>query len=182
MFKHIPNILSTFRIMLVPIFAIVFFSGHKNASYLALAIFVIAGITDVIDGYMARKYKLITKVGTVLDPLADKLMQLTALICLAIADAIPLWITLLVIAKELAMIITGIYMYFRKIQTVIPSNRFGKSATVLFSLAIFITILYPDSLGSLLLVIAALLLKLSALASYIYQYFKHTKPNIKTSQ
>ncbi len=179
MFKHVPNILSTFRLILVPVFAIVFFSDMANANYVALGIFILAGITDVLDGYIARHYNLISKVGTVLDPLADKLMQLTALVCLTIDGALPLWIMVILLAKEAAMIVTGIYMYFRKKSTVIPSNWFGKSATILFSLAILVTILYPDSIASLVLVIGALVLKLTALATYIHKYFTKMKPTFR---
>lgn len=178
MFKHVPNILSAFRILLVPIFVIIFFSGQDNAHYFALGIFILAGLTDMLDGYIARKYNLISKVGTVLDPLADKLMQVTALVCLTIDGALPLWVMMIFLAKELAMIITGIYMYFRKHSTVIPSNWFGKSATVLFSLAVLITIIFPESIGSYVLVFGALGLKLMALSSYIHGYFTKIKPEI----
>ncbi|MCF8020174.1 MAG: CDP-alcohol phosphatidyltransferase family protein [Vallitaleaceae bacterium] len=178
MLKHIPNILSTLRIGMVPLFAYVYFSDLPNAHYMALGIFILAGITDVLDGFLARHYNLITKIGTVLDPLADKLMQLMAITCLAIDEAIPVWLTLIVVFKELSMIITGIYMYFRKESTVMASNYFGKAATVLFSFAIFITILYPNSLASILLIGSAILLKLTALISYIRHYFMDVKPNL----
>ena len=178
MFKLIPNILSTFRIMLVPLFAVVYFSDGPSAHAYALTIFIVAGITDVVDGFIARRFNLITKVGTVLDPLADKLMQLTTLICLTIDTYIPLWLTTLILILELGMIVAGIYMYFRKHSTVIPSNHFGKSATVLFTFAIFIVIVFPDSLISKLLVVAALSLKLMALSTYIHHYFTHIKPTL----
>lgn len=178
MLKYVPNTLSAFRILLVPIFASVYFSDHPSAHYYAMIIFVIAGITDIIDGYIARTYNLITKAGTVLDPLADKLMQLTALTCLTIDGSIPLWIMGVLIFQEVGMIISGVYMYFREHSTVIPSNKIGKSATVLFTLAILITILFPDSIASLILVIIALGLKLSALGSYIHHYYRDIKPNL----
>ena len=178
MLKNVPNILSAFRILLVPVFAVVYFSANPSAHNLALSIFILASITDILDGTIARKYNLISKVGTVLDPLADKLMQLTALICLTIDALIPLWVTGMVLFLEFGMIIAGIYMYFREHSTVIPSNKFGKSATILFALAIFITILYPDSLGSLLLVILALTTKLMALATYIHNYYTKIKPHL----
>lgn len=178
MFKHVPNILSAFRILLVPVFAVIYFSEAANAHNIALGIFVIASVTDLLDGFLARKYNLITKVGTVLDPLADKLMQLTALICLTVDDHIPLWMTAMILGLEIGVIITGIYMYFREHSTVIPSNKFGKSATVLVALAIFITLLFPDSLGSLILVVVALSNKMLALYTYIYNYYTKIKPNI----
>ena len=182
MFKHVPNILSAFRILLVPDFAIVYFSNIKNAHNLSLFIFIVANITDVIDGYIARKYNLITKVGTVLDPLADKLMQLTVLICLTIDGFIPIWLTLVILGLEMGMIIAGSYMYLREHSTVIPSNTFGKSATILFALAMFISILFPDSLASLILVISALTLKLLALGSYVHNYYTKIKPKLPMNE
>lgn len=184
MFKHVPNILSAFRILLVPVFAFVYFSNIEGAHNFALAIFIVANVTDVIDGYLARKFDLITKVGTVLDPLADKLMQLTVLICLTLDGFIPLWLTLAILGLDLGMIIAGSYMYFREHSTVIPSNNFGKSATILFALAMFISILFPDSLASFIFVISALSLKLLALSTYMHNYYTKIKPKlpIKTSK
>ncbi len=178
MLRYVPNTLSAFRILLVPLFAVTYFSGSLTAHPKALAIFIIAGITDIIDGYLARRFDLITKVGTVLDPLADKLMQLTAILCLTIDGHIALWITAVLLFQELGMIISGVYMYFREHSTVIPSNKYGKGATVLFALAIFITILVPDSLASKLLIIVALGLKITALTSYIHHYYTDIKPHI----
>jgi len=178
MFRHIPNILSAFRIGLVPVFAITYFSDGSGRHGWALAIFIIAGVTDVIDGSIARKYDLITKIGTVLDPLADKLMQLTAIICLSIDGLVPLWIMMVLMIQEVGMIMAGIYMYLRAHSTVIPSNVFGKGATGLFALAILITILFPGSLGSLILVTLALGLKLMALYTYIHKYYTKIKPGI----
>ena len=181
MFRYVPNTLSVFRILLVPIFAYVYFSGDPGAHNIALVIFIVASITDVIDGYLARRFDLITKAGTVLDPLADKLMQLTALTCLTIDGYLPLWILGVLLFQEIGMIISAVYMYFREHSTVIPSNKIGKSATVLFELAIFITILYPDSLASLILVVLALSLKVTALFSYIHHYYRDIKPNMPKS-
>ena len=178
MLRHVPNILSAFRILLVPVFVLTYFSGTPQAHDQALGVFILASITDVVDGYIARRFDLITKVGTVLDPLADKLMQLTVLVCLTIDGFIPLWVTAALLAQESGMIITGIYFYFREHSTVIPSNYFGKSATVLIALAIFITILYPDSLASFLLVVSTLSLKLLALGTYIHNYYANIKPNL----
>lgn len=178
-FKHLPNILSTIRLIMVPFFPILYFSNIERAHYYALVLFIVAGLTDMADGYIARTYHLITKAGTVLDPLADKLMQLTAITCLAIDHALPYWVMVLFILKESGMIITGIYMYFRKTKTVMPANRFGKAGTVLFSFAIFVTILAPDSLFSMMVIIGALLLKLTALGSYMHLYFTKIKPTIQ---
>ena len=74
---NIPNLLSIFRLALIPVFAVVIFSPIPNSALWACLIFLLSGATDVLDGYIARKYNMITNVGKVLDPLADKLMQIT---------------------------------------------------------------------------------------------------------
>lgn len=176
MLKHIPNILTIIRLCLVPLFPIVYFSQGENSHLIALGIFIIAGITDFLDGYLARKYELVTVIGTVLDPLADKLMLIAALISLYIDNAIPIPILIIVIIKETTMIISSTYMYFHKERTVIPANIFGKMSTVLFSLAVFITIVFPNSLASMILVTLAVINSLVAMATYIHHYFKRVKP------
>ncbi len=179
MYKHVPNILSTFRMFLVPLFALVYFSDLPNASYLALGIFILAGLTDVLDGYIARKYELITPIGTVLDPLADKLMQLTAISSLALTNVIPLWVMIFLLIKEFGMILSGIIMYFNKIKTVIPANKFGKGATVLLSLGVFLIIIFPESIISLITLFSAIALKIIAFLTYLKHYIKIVRPILK---
>ena len=88
--KHIPNILSILRLMLVGVFIYTYFNVGK---YVALTVFIFAGATDVLDGILARKFNWITNVGKILDPIADKSMQITVLICLAVDDfLIPWWL------------------------------------------------------------------------------------------
>lgn len=178
--KNVPNILSTFRIIMVPLFAIVYFSEMDNARYYALVIYLIASFTDILDGYIARKYKLISKLGTVLDPLADKLLQLTAISSLALSGVIPLWIMIFLFFKETWLIISATIMYFRKEKAVIPANWFGKSATVLLSLGILLEILLPEQTISLVVLILAIVLKVIAFVSYVMHYFENiheTKPS-----
>ncbi len=114
MLKHIPNILTTIRLFLVPLFALIYFSSMPNAMAISLAIFVIAGITDVLDGYIARRFELISAIGIALDPLADKLMLLTTLTCLYISGYLPFIILAIMYIKEFTMMITGVFMYFQK--------------------------------------------------------------------
>jgi len=169
--KNIPNILTTIRFFLVPIFPVVYFSDLKNAHYIALVIFVVAGITDFLDGYIARKYDLISKIGTVMDPLADKFMQLTALTSLTLAKALPLWILIIFLAKEFFMIATGTILYWRKEnKMVIPSHVIGKIATIVSSLAVILLIIFPSNQICIGVAIIALLLKLIALTMYIRIY------------
>ncbi len=173
--KNLPNLLTIMRMCLVPIFPFVFFSGNPNSHYYALGIYVLASLTDVLDGYLARRYDLVTVIGTVLDPLADKLMLLMAVGCLYLDHTIPFWAFLFILVSETFMIITGFYMYFRKKRFVIPSNRFGKATTVIFFVGVALNILFPNLLISILVFGAAVILKIIAMTTYTLHYLQHHK-------
>ena len=136
----IPNYLTTARLILVPVFAYLVL-GAENSPAAAL-VFIISGITDIIDGYIAKKYNMVTDFGKVNDPFVDKLMQITAIVCLAIAKFVPMWIIAVVICKEIAMIIIGGLLYLKKI--VVYSHWYGKTATVIFYAVIILMILWQD--------------------------------------
>lgn len=172
--KHIPNILSSIRLLLVPVFPLVYFSNSKEAQTYALIVFLVASITDLLDGYIARKFQLITKIGTVLDPLADKTMQIAVLISLYIGEALPLWILVAFLAKELFMITSGTILYWRKEKMVIPSHFVGKAATVVMAIALTLLIIFPANIWCILVAVLAFTLKLSALSIYIYHYRRKT--------
>ncbi|MCY6485308.1 CDP-diacylglycerol--glycerol-3-phosphate 3-phosphatidyltransferase [Clostridium aestuarii] len=131
---NIPNILTLFRLFLIPVFILSFFSQSPQSLLNSTFIFLLAGITDVLDGFIARKYNLITKWGIVLDPLADKLMLVTVLSCLVVKNYIPIWILVVISIKEFLMISAGISLYKKNI--VIPANGYGKIATLVFYIAI----------------------------------------------
>ena len=99
---NIPNAISVLRIILVPVFAAIYLGAKTNADYLfAGAVLAFSGITDMLDGKIARRFNMITDLGKVLDPLADKLMSISALICLLIKERIVIWIVVIVIIKEI---------------------------------------------------------------------------------
>jgi cardiolipin synthase (CMP-forming) len=133
---NVPNTLTTLRLLLIPLLIWVFFSPIEHNLLISLSIFITAGVTDILDGFIARKFKLITRWGQVMDPLADKLMQLSVLGCLVIKAYIPVWIIIVYGMKEVFMICGGIYLYFRKENIVIPANKYGKIATILFYIAV----------------------------------------------
>ena len=123
----IPNVLTIIRIILIPVFVILFFRGYKMA---ALAVFCAASLTDMLDGYLARKLNQITDFGKLFDPLADKLMVLTAMVCQTFWGPLPLVAVIIVAAKELVMVLGGVFMLSRDV--VVYSNYFGKAAQVGF--------------------------------------------------
>ncbi|MCD4712129.1 MAG: CDP-diacylglycerol--glycerol-3-phosphate 3-phosphatidyltransferase [Clostridiales bacterium] len=173
--KNIPNILTLVRLLLVPVFPILYFSSDPNALIYALIIFIIAGVTDLLDGYIARKFDFITQIGIVFDPLADKLMLLTALTCLYIDTFIPLWVLLVMYIKELFMIIAGLILFFKKEKEVMPANVFGKLATMMFSLAVVLILISPNTNMFQYLIFLAVSLKLLAFSSYVISHIRYSK-------
>jgi cardiolipin synthase len=133
---------------------------------ISIIIFLISGITDVLDGYIARKYDMVTKWGTLLDPLADKLMLLTVLFCLSRTHVIPIWIFILILTKEGLMILGGLLLL--KKQTVIAARYYGKAATLFFYLSIGVMI-FNSSTGTIIMY-CAILLAFFAFFNYLKNY------------
>lgn len=129
--KNIPNILSITRFLFIPFI----FTAIVNKQYLvAFILLTISGFTDVLDGFIARKYNFITNFGKLIDPLADKATQLFTLIALSFIDIIPTWFLVIIFIKEGVMVAGASFLYGREL--VVSSRWFGKLATVLFYLAI----------------------------------------------
>ena len=135
MFKYVPNILTVSRFVLIPF--IIFFIVTDNY-ILAFIFLTISGITDILDGYIARKYNLITNFGKLVDPLADKSTQVAILATLALKNIIPLWILFIVFIKEILMIAGASFLYGKEL--VVSSRWFGKMSTVLFYIAIVLSL------------------------------------------
>ena len=136
MFKHVPNILTMCRFVLVPFI----FISIVEKNYVAAFVFLtISGATDVLDGFIARKFNFITNFGKLIDPLADKTTQISTLIALSFAGIIPYWILVIVFIKEAIMIAGASFLYGK--QLVVSSRWYGKLATVLFYLAIISSLL-----------------------------------------
>jgi cardiolipin synthase (CMP-forming) len=174
---NIPNILTIFRLILIPIFVSIFFSHSSNSLLYSIIIFLLAGFTDFLDGYLARKYKLITKAGIVLDPLADKLMLITVLTCLVLNMYIPIWVLIIIAAKEAFMIFCGVFLYKKGI--VISSNIFGKASTILFYISIF-TLIFNEAAAMYLLYVSVAT-ALIALINYSIIYMRNKKSDDNTS-
>lgn len=139
--KYIPNVLSVLRIILVFAFVVTFFKYPDNRA-IALVIFIAAGVTDVIDGRLARHFGWVTQTGKILDPVADKLMQVAVLFCAFMADYVPIWIFVFYAAKEILMAV-GSLIFFKRNREIGLSMRFGKFSAVLFYVVIGLLILLP---------------------------------------
>ena len=136
MLKHIPNILTILRFIFIPIILYFIFTGNY---ILGIVFFTVSGITDVLDGFSARKFNLVSNFGKLMDPLADKLTQISVLASLVKVDIIPFWILVIVILKELIMVVGASFLYGKDV--VVYSKWYGKLATVLFYLAIVISLI-----------------------------------------
>ena len=177
---NLPNLMSLFRLIMVPFFPIAFFSGDEKAPLYAALIYVAAVITDVLDGYIARKYNLITKTGKVLDPLADKLMSFTVVVCLTAANIIQYWVVIILFLKEVLMG-AGTFLLYRKVKDIIPSNFLGKGATALFFLVCVALILFrsiPNAISTALISLA-LAMAIAAFASYVWKFGRILQGNKK---
>lgn len=159
---------------MVPAFVAVFFTGSPNAYRYAGLIFVLASLTDALDGYIARKYNMITRLGRILDPLADKLMTAAAIVCITIAGIVPAWIIIVFTAKELIMGLGALVMY-KKIDDVLPSNLLGKTATVTFFIFCVALMLFniPRPYSTIMLS-TALAFTLLALIRYAIRFYDTT--------
>ena len=138
--KHIPNILCIIRILLVFVFI---YLAFNDMLYAALIVFFVAGATDVVDGYLARRNNWITDLGKILDPFADKLMQCTVLISLYIKNLIPLWFVIPFFAKELFTLLIG-FVVIKKRSVVVVSKWYGKLTVCLFYLTIVISVIFAE--------------------------------------
>lgn len=151
----IPNLLSVMRMILIPVFVVFFFSKRSYAGPVAAAVLVFSGLTDVADGIIARKFHMITALGQILDPLADKLTQATVCVCLVLKNTAPVWLLLLFVLKEALMVVGGASL-IKKGREISSSKWFGKLATVIFYIVVISIIFFNLSRGvtDILLVIA----------------------------
>ena len=139
---NIPNVLTMLRLVLIPVFVAVFFNTPADQNKIAaLVIFAVASITDMFDGMLARKLNQITDFGKLFDPLADKLMVVSAMVCQAIAGVFPWAAVAVVAAKELVMFFGGMYMLSRGV--VVYSNYWGKTAQVFFIASLLLSFFHP---------------------------------------
>ncbi len=172
---NLPNKLTTLRVILIPFF--VFFllwQGGENRTFriISLVIFIVASLTDLLDGKIARKYNLVTNFGKFMDPLADKLLVCSALICLIELNQLPAWMVIIIISRE--FIISGFRLVASDNGVVIAASYWGKFKTTFQMFAVILLILDMPALSVLttLFVWAAFALTLISLVDYIAKNYK----------
>ena len=172
---NLPNKLTTLRVIMIPFF--VFFLLWQNGEnrtfrMIALALFIIASLTDLLDGKIARKYNLVTNFGKFMDPLADKLLVCSALICLIELNALPAWMVIVIISRE--FIISGFRLIASDNGVVIAASYWGKFKTTFQMVSVVLLILDIPALAfvTTICVWIALLLTIVSLGDYIYKNHK----------
>ncbi len=184
MLKHIPNALTIVRFFIVPF---IIYYLVKDEYIVAFIMLTLSGLTDVLDGTIARKFNFITNFGKLIDPLADKVTQLSILCTLTLKGIIPLWILIVVLLKEAFMVSGASFLYGRNL--VVSSKWYGKASTVLFYLAITVSLFIRqfalDYSFDIILYYLALVMTIFSLAMYFREfyikgYFK--KENLKLNE
>ncbi len=168
--KLVPNVLTVIRFIFIPFIVI---SISLNNYILALVLFTISSLSDILDGYIARKYEAITDFGKLMDPLADKLTQISTLFTLYIKRIIPIWIVIIILLKELVLISGASFLYGK--QLVVSSKWYGKLATVLLYIAVVSSLLirlYDLPKFDIYIYILAICLTILALLGYIEHFYK----------
>jgi CDP-diacylglycerol---glycerol-3-phosphate 3-phosphatidyltransferase len=139
---NLPNLLTLLRILLVPVLVVALTEEFPDGDAVAAAVFIVAGLTDGLDGYIARSRKSITTFGKVMDPVADKLLIAAALLSLVSLDRVAAWVAMVIIAREFA--VSGLRIAAGQQGVVIPASLLGKLKTMVQSAAVLALIAAPD--------------------------------------
>lgn len=171
---NIANSLTILRIFLIPIFVFVLLIRIPYGDYLAALVFIAAALTDSLDGYLARKLHQVTKLGIILDPLADKLLITAALISLVELGAMPGWIAIVILGREFA--VSGLRAVKAEEGIIIPASKMGKTKTVVQVIAVLLLILQSSyqhiislPLGEWAMYIAVIITVVSGI-EYFYRF------------
>jgi CDP-diacylglycerol--glycerol-3-phosphate 3-phosphatidyltransferase len=135
-----PNLLTLFRILLVPLLVVVLLTKFEGKEFVGLAVFLLASLTDFLDGYIARRHQKITRLGQLLDPAADKILTSAAFISLVELGVAPAWMVVAIIAREFA--ISALRSFAAAEGVVIPAGFWGKVKTTVQIVAISLLIIY----------------------------------------
>lgn len=173
----IPNLLSLFRLVLIPIYIMIYINAEEAADYyVAGAILAVSCLTDLVDGKIARHFNMISHVGKVLDPVADKATQFALIVCLAIRYPVLLNLVVLFVIKEGFQLIAGLFT-LRKGKMLSGALLTGKISTTVLFVSLILLVLLPDIGQKAVNIITAVdfAVLLIAFADYIRVYFTHSE-------
>ena len=167
---NLPNKLTILRVMMIPffVFSLLVYDGtNQGLRYVAAVIFVVASLTDLLDGKIARKYNLVTNFGKFMDPLADKLLVCSALICMVELKQLPAWMVIVIISRE--FIISGFRLVASDKGVVIAASYWGKWKTTFQMIGVVLLILNIEKLSVVTTIVIwiALILTVISLIDYI---------------
>lgn len=170
----IPNLLSLFRLVLIPVYVSIYLRAQTSADYyLAAAILAVSCLTDLIDGKIARHFNMISTLGKILDPVADKLTQFTLIVCLATKYPILKYLICLFVLKESFQLIAG-GLNLRKGKMLKGALLTGKICTTILFVSLILLVMIPELNSSIITIIALIdaAFMLVAFADYVFSYFK----------
>lgn len=170
----IPNLLSMFRLVLIPVYISIYLNAQSSADYyLAAAILAVSCLTDLIDGKIARHFNMISTLGKILDPLADKLTQFTLIVCLTVKYPILKYLVGLFVLKESFQLIAGC-LNLRKGKMLKGALLTGKICTTVLFLSLILLVMIPEMPKKIVTIIAIIdaIFMLAAFADYVTSYFR----------
>ena len=169
---NIANKITMFRVVLIPVFLIVLYWGFPYSTYVGLGIFILASLTDFLDGYLARSRNLVTDFGKFMDPLSDKLLVCSALICLIELGQLPAWVVIIIISRE--FIISGFRLVAADNGVVIAASYWGKFKTTFQMAAVILMIFNIPALTLVtnIVVVIAVALTIISLVDYVAKNIK----------
>lgn len=174
----IPNMLSLFRLVLIPVYVVIYLNATEPVHYyIAGGILAVSCLTDLIDGQIARRFNMISTVGKVLDPFADKLTQFTLAVCLAVQYPIVWAMVILIFVKEIFQLIAGIVV-FRRGRMLKGALIAGKVCTTVLFVSLIVMVLTPpqylsNTVVSIVTAVDVVFLLIS-FVSYARAYYKHS--------
>ncbi|MGA1846921.1 CDP-diacylglycerol--glycerol-3-phosphate 3-phosphatidyltransferase [Deferribacter abyssi] len=173
---NIANQITFFRLLIIPVFLVVLFIDKPYSNIIAAVIFIFASLSDFLDGYIARKYNLVTNLGKIVDPVADKILVASAMVSLVELQRIPSWVVIVILAREFA--VGALRNLASSNGIIIPAGWSGKIKTTIQLVSLTMIIFKEKFLGVDMYLIGKVLLYISIVVSilslidYFYRYFK----------
>ena len=176
-FFTIPNMLSLFRLLLIPVYIVIYLNAQSDIDfYIAGGILAVSCLTDMIDGQIARHFNMISTIGKILDPLADKVTQFSLIVCLAIKYPILIPLVVLFFVKEVFQLVAGL-LTLRKGQMLTGALITGKISTAVLFVSLIVLVMFPkmDLVAINIIMLVDGILLLISFAHYAITYFTHGK-------
>lgn len=174
----IPNIMCYFRILLVPVFIYVYFTAETSGDhFLSAFILILSSISDFLDGFVARKYNMITELGKLIDPVADKLTQFVVACTLMYTYPAYAWLVIIIVLKDGMLLFVGWYIYKKKGKHLAQAEMPGKVATAVFFVVSILLIAFyiPNTFIASVMIYTTVVLMIAAMVYYgqgLYQLYK----------